>query len=469
MHSWDANPAPRRTVNPRRAGAALALVLLLAAASPLAGSLAQVGCPAPLAAAWIDNGSLITWRSDDPVPRLIAENNVEALVMSPEGARVAFLRRSDDGPDYLWISALDGSDSRQLVSFDPLPSLSESRRPLDIVWARSGVPTRRSDTLYFNTLIGEGIGIKPADDLWQVTLAGDVTRLLPDGDGGAITPSPDGRWLALSAAGDYSQPGEPAKQPGTLAFFDTQTQTRTRARTTVLEFPAVATGSEQRWHAQPVWLPDSSGVIVAIPPADLLYGGDETLTRVWRLPVDGEAVLSGTVEADFFGLPAASPDGEWIVYVERRAAPQDTGIKLKTARADGDGAALVAEGSIGQITTPAWLPDAQQFVYTQAGIMWLGAPGQPPVDLLSGLDVPDDITTITAPVWVDAHTFVFATQPAEGAAFTLYAACLGGTAQIIAQADTYPLFDAVALNNARAAVITCRSAPALTRHVPGAH
>ena len=85
----------------------------------------------------------------------------------------------------------------------------------------------------------------------------------PDGQGGTITPSPNGRWLALASAGEY------ADAPGALHFFEPATgQIRT-----ALTYPAVATASEWRWHAEPYWAPDGSGVLVAIPPVDLVNGG----------------------------------------------------------------------------------------------------------------------------------------------------------------------------------------------------
>ena len=57
----------------------------------------------------------------------------------------------------------------------------------------------------------------------------------------------------------------------------------------------------------------------AIPPADSVYGAGAT--ALWWVPVGGQPVRSGQVEADFFGLPTFSADGEWI----SDAAPLRTG------------------------------------------------------------------------------------------------------------------------------------------------
>jgi hypothetical protein len=386
-----------------------------------------VSADEPLTVAWVENGNLFTWRSTDPQPRRIASGGAIRPILAPDGSQVAYLRGPGGDPRSLWISDTPGASERQLIDAAALVPDDPTRRLWEVVWVENA--------LYFNTLTGEQIGARTADDLWRVdALTGEIAHLLPDGDGGRIFPAPDGSRLALAAAGEYTQPGEGPRAPGVIAFYDLVTG----ERRVMLKFPAVATASQWRWYPELRWLPDSSGVRAAIPTPDLVYG--EGQTALWWVPVAGDPVQSGTADADYFGLPEFSADGMWIAYIQRRATPQQETVTLMIGAYDGSGATSYAEGDVGALGGAHWLPGAAQVVYVTgtAGEMWIAGPGGTPVRFPAA-DVP-----VRQIVWADADTYVFLTT-LDGT-LTLQFGLLDiptASLQTITTFETVPFFDAV--------------------------
>ncbi|MBN1965035.1 MAG: hypothetical protein JW910_10325 [Anaerolineae bacterium] len=375
---------------------------------------------APLVVAWANADGLFAWHEDAPDPRQIAGGSMDQPVLSPDGALVAIVRDASS----LWVSDTLGTADRRIVEASVLAGGGETRRVNQIIWSAD------SSVVYFNTLLGEDISMRPADDLWRVDVqSGVVERLLEDGVGGMVTPGPDGTVLALASAGTYQD------WPGAIAFYTPATG----QRDVTLEFPAVATASEWRWHPDLCWKPDGSGVLAAIPPVDLVYGGAGLDTALWWLPVDGEAAQIGQTAADFFGLPTFSAEGEWIAYIAQREALDQTTLTLMIARVDGSEAMPYATGAIGALVPAQWLPVGERFVFGQdaPGMLWIGQPGVPPVRFVNeGLPA-------SAITWADATTYVFSTF--SGETFVLYTGTLDDPASLrqIAEMSAYPLFDAV--------------------------
>ena len=411
------------------AGAACSLSTSPSGVTP-APTATMISPRAPLTVAWVVGGDLVTWRSSEGQARRIASGGVIRSVLSPDGAWIAYLRGPGGDPRTLWISDTPGANERQLLDVATLPGGDSTRRMSQVVWAAD------SSALYVTMRTGSGLDARPADDLWCVdVVSGAVERLLDDGDGGHITISPDGLRLALASAGEYSQPGEAARTPGRLALYAPDT----RERSVMLEFQPVATASEARWLPQPRWLPDGSGLRVAIPPPELVYGDDDGLTALWWLPVSGEAQQVGQVEADFFGLPVFSADGAWTTYIQRRTSPQQTALTLMLAASDGSAAASYVEGEIGALGPAEWLPGAARFVFANGapGAMWIGGPGGDAVHF------PSEDVTIREVVWADANTYVYSALAGES--FTLFFGLLDvpTAPQPIATLEAYPVFDAV--------------------------
>ena len=379
----------------------------------------------PLVVAWAADGDLVVWRSGDELPRRIASGGVIRPLLSPDGTSVAYVRGPDGDPRTLWISDTAGASERQLLDTATLAANGETRRLSQVVWSPDGT------SITFNTLAGEGLHLRDADDLWRVDPRGGTPeRLLADGEGGLIVPSPDGAILALASAGEYDT------TPGAVTLYTVATGEGRR----VLDFPAVATGSEQRWHPDARWLPDGSGLLVAVPPADLVYGGgDDPATTLWQIPLDGTPQQLGKVEADFFGLPVFSADGQHVAYFARRSAPDQTAFQLMLAAQDGSSPVVYAEGGLDALTLPACLPEGDHFLYGSGGSgeWWLGQPGAAPSRF------PATDTLAAEFTWADPNTYVFSTRGEDG--FTLNFGLLDVPVrpQKITSLDTYPFFDAV--------------------------
>ena len=373
--------------------------------------------------AWVEGGNLFIWQTG--LPRRIASGAVIRPYLAPDGAWVAYLRGPGGDPRSLWISDSAGSAERQLVVTDQLAAEDESqnepRRIGQVVWSR------RAARLYFNTLVGNGMSTRPADDLWRVDInTGTLERILPDGEGGQIFAAPDGGHLALASAGQYDD------TPAQIAFLNLDT----RRRTVMLQYPAVATASESRWYPALRWLPNSTGAMVAIPPPDLVYGGVDLATALWWLPVDSnaverDAVQRGQVNADYFGLPTFSADGQWLLYAEQRSAPTATTVTWNVAQSDGTAPQKVISGELATLTAPRWLPAGAHFSLLTGDNWLLAHPGGEPAPLVSATGQPSELR------WADGETYVLVT--ASGLTWGR----LDEAPQPITTLEAFPLLDAV--------------------------
>ena len=376
--------------------AALALMLLVGAAAP-------VRAQAPLVVVGVSDGTLYAWQEGDARPHVLVNAHVLGLALSPDGAYVAYLPPDDDGQlSTLWLAALSADPSpRLLVDARTLAPADPSRQIGQIVWAADAT------TLYFNTTTGVGMATTPQNDLWRVEIATtSAERLLAEGKGGRIVRAPVGAWLALTSAGRYG------RSPAHVAFYHTQSGAYARA----LSFDAVSSGTELPWYPALRWLPDGSGVRLAVPPPNWLYGEGEGVA-LWELRPDRNPQQLGTVDADFFGLPRFSPNGERILYIQRRTAPEQREMTLAVANADGSSPAEYIRGAL-NFDTLRWLPQGERFLYAltdEPRALWMGQIGHPPER------VPAPDVLVSALTWADATTFVYLTPNADGGYTLAYA------------------------------------------------
>ncbi|MCD4687229.1 MAG: hypothetical protein K8S97_14975 [Anaerolineae bacterium] len=383
----------------------------------------------PMVVTWSAGGDLHIWLSDSAFPRRIASGGVIRPFLARTG-RIAYLRGPGGDPRSLWVIDGGGGNERQLIDAPSLPVNDSTRRIGQAVWSRD------AHTIYFNTVTGDGIDTRSADDLWRVDAdTGTAEQLLTDGEGGQITLSPHGTLIALATPGDYAQPGDPSGVPGQIALYDLQT----RARIVIFEFPAVATGSEYRWYPDLTWLPDSSALRTAIPTSDLVYGDGAAETVLWTLPVDGEAGQIGTADADFFGLPRFSADGAWITFIQRRATLDQTALTLILAAGNGTQPIPYDTGEIGVLGVAAWSPGGAWFTYTNGdpGAMWIGGPGGSP------LRFPGEDVAVHGVVWADMNTYIYLASGDAGYTLAFGLLDIPTDPQVIATVATYPAFEAV--------------------------
>lgn len=413
----------RRAARSARAvfAAALALMALLSAAAP-------VRAQSRLVVVSVLNGALqvYEWDGSEIHSRVLAQEGVVRPSIAPSGDAVAYTHSVGDfRQTSLWLADLteDPLPPRLLVDAPALPPADPARQIGQFIWSAAG------DALYFNTTLGLGIETRPQNDLWRVDVrTAHVTPLLASGEGGNMSPAPNSVWLALIAPGRYGD------IPAQVAFYNTQTAEHVSA----LRYEAVSSGSELPWYPSVRWLPDGSGVRLAVPPPDWLYGKGEGVV-LWELRPGDEARQLGMVEADFFGLPRFSPDGERILYVQRRTAPQQNTWTLTVAAADGSDAAEYIRGPL-LFGSLRWLPQGERFFYALSDAprtLWLGQVGYPP------LRFPASDVHISALMWADAETFVYLSE--SDGRYTLAFATLGAPDETtpIATLENRPLFDAL--------------------------
>lgn len=381
-----------------------------------------------LIVAWSVGGDLFVWRgSEAAFPRRVASGGVIRPFIAPDGQQIAYLRGPGGDPRSLWVIGVGGGSERQVIDGAWLAMGDSTRRIGQVIWSHD------AQTIYFNTVTGDGIDTRPAEDLWRVDAAtGAAERILEDGRGGQITLSPDGTAIALARAGEYSG------APGRVWLYDIPNELLLG----LFEFPAVATASEYRWYPELTWLPDSTALRMAIPDSDLVYGGEVADTALWSVPIVTDLTPPtqiGTVEADFFGLPRFSADGAWITFIQRRATLDQTDLTLMIAAGDGTQPVAYDSGTVGTLGVPAWSASGAWFTYTNGnpGEMWIGGPGGTP------LRFPAEDIAARGVVWADPSTYVI--LAGDDAGYTLRVGLLDIPAapQVIAQLDRVPAFDAV--------------------------
>lgn len=146
------------------------------------------------------------------------------------------------------------------------------------------------------------------------------------------------------------------------------------------------------------WLPDSSGLIVAIPVSEKLsvYAGNLNYS-VWRYTIASDIATQILLEptpvktfAQCFGVISESPDGNWGLYnsVENK-------LYLWNINS-GEVQLYDAEAGCSQ---PVWSSDNQHFIYGGMGFSKvLGAVDEPPIR----------IDGFHSPWWIDANHFSYA-------------------------------------------------------------
>ncbi len=404
-----------------RVAFAVAFVLMV-----LASGTIHVRAQGQLVVAGMLDGTLYAWREGDAQPHALVSDGVLRLALSPDGVNVAYTRNDGDAHQFtLWATELIVEPSpRLLVDARTLTPADPTRQIGQFVWSVDGA------TLYFNTTTGAGLVTTPQNDLWRVNVhTANVEPLLAVNEGGLIVPAPDGEWLALVSAGHYGV------TPAQIAFYHTQNG----QRITALSFDAVSSGSEHPWYPVLRWLPDGKSVRVAVPPPNWLYGEGEGVA-LWELRPDRDAQQLGTVEADFFGLPRFSPNGERILYIQRRTSPQQSDWTLTVAAANGLDVAEYVRGSV-VFGSLRWLPRGERFLYAlddEPRALWMGEIGRPPVRF----PAPD--VRVSALTWADEETFVYLVQN-EDRSYTLYYATLSAPdrATPVFTMEDRPLFDAL--------------------------
>lgn len=309
----------------------LLLLVLVLAACDVSTTQQPTSTAAGLLVAWVEAGNIHLWAGDE-VTTITAGDALRAYP-APDGERLAYT--ADD--DTLHVITAAGESVLQTDSYPVIQQVG---------WG--------GDALYFNTAEPTGLGLSPRHDLYRVDVeSGAVVPIKP---GGRFSFSPDASQIVVIDPGRYDE------AEGVIYVLDPARE--------LLRFPAVASGTHTPFYPRIQWQ-DNMRFIIAIPEPDAVYSINPAETppvALWQIDLNGEAQQTGTVPADYYGLPRQS--GDRVIYLQRSTAGHD----LYTASIDGRDPTLYAEGV--ESIPPQWV--GQQFVYVDDSAYWLGQPGAPP-------------------------------------------------------------------------------------------
>lgn len=266
----------------------------------------------------------------DRIPLLTGEDAVYAPVLSPDGSRIAFVRRVGDASN-LWVAGSDGSGAH------PLTGSPDSIGDSAPAWSPDGSEI---------AVIGYGRG---GSAVWIVEADGSgARRVLREEGWKQLAWSPDGERLALAGFAETSN---------TVASYSLAVVAPDgTGLVRVAEFDGTA--------AYPTWSPDGSRIaLMVLDPTDQ---GDYRYD-VHIVNADGSRLTRLKGWEGFDGFPVWSPDGRWIAFSSDRSATADQlrlnragegwfGASLHLMRPDGSGPYLVLEAGEASLLPTSWIP-----------------------------------------------------------------------------------------------------------------
>jgi hypothetical protein len=349
----------------------------------------------PRVAYLLDN-RIYLWRVG--AAQAIAENAAAPFAISTDGSQIVFTRQ-----DSIWIKGVDGGEESELISIETLQALQEVDNGIPRVPAWLGwLPG--SQKLLFST----AFEATEAYDLTMLDLeTGKQTRLLEDGEGGRIHPSPDGNWIGISTE-DSIQLLE-MKSGLTSQLFT---------------FEPVLTNSEIAYFPELLWSEDAKSILAIIPPHDA--ANDSTAPVViWRLSLEGgEPERMAEINSNG-GAVKISPDLGKVIY--QLAIGEDPAYgELHLVNTNGDDDTILQGASPLQLV--GWAPDSRQYLFRKPGdaSILVGAVGQ---SLTSPMSESQQKYGDGAPVWLNSSMYLI--QNTDG----LYLGNLKGTAELIVKAN----------------------------------
>jgi len=373
----------------------------------------------PLKVAYVKNENAWIWTEDGGSAPLTGQGGVEDVRLSDDGQWVVFWRGSN-----LWVVDSDGTDERNLTTqrdfagieiSDEWAPYVNSINPYQIAW--------QPDThqLYFNTSPqSDGPGLLLNDDLWVVDVAsGQLSPVLPPGEGGNFYFSPDGLQLAVVT-------------PGRIDLMDPDGGNRREG----LSHTPVVTYSEFQYYATLSWAPDSSYFLAAIPPADPM-AGDYQPTSIWSKNIDERpARLLGNLTA-LPGTTSFSPDLSHVAYqfgegITHGPDSPPPGLAIAEIGPDGLGESLVYSQEADSLAE--WSADNISFIYTPAGL----ATSLRNIGTLAGdpLALGDLQSAIATANWVGENHVLF--QQKNGIAWDILLAQPGGQTRLVDSVEGSP-------------------------------
>ena len=374
--------------------------------------------PSILRVAYIQAGNVWLWTEGVGAVQLTHGGQAVDVKISDDGLVVAFEKEFSYSEYELWAVNSDGTNERSLFDLNDFAALllmdgAIGTAAYQVDW----VPG--THTLAFNTRpLFEGPGLISDNNLHLIDAdTMEHTELLPNGQGGMFYYSPDGTHIAIVT-------------PESINLVNADGLLRRE----MISYPNIYTYSEYAYYPTPLWLPDSSALMVAIPPQDPL-GDVSAPTALWRLPVDGTAavLVQNVVTAPFFISPVTfSPDGSQFIHLTHIGDETSNRRNLHITALDGSSTSIYASG---EIWFSGWSPDSSHFAYSLGTPtnMQLGAVG-------SGSGPLTDTAIVTDVFWVSENDILFEAG-GSGNWEIRYGIPGGASVQVAYLGDEFPTFD----------------------------
>jgi dipeptidyl aminopeptidase/acylaminoacyl peptidase len=311
----------------------------------------------------------------------------------------------------LWAVPVTGGEPYMVL--DPLAALPSvpgtggrgddvyPSEPGSLAWLPSG------EQVLFSSRYLTINGTISNDDLWRLDVdSGKLEALLPAGQGGRPTVSPDGAWVLLNTGSEIH-----------IARVDGS------ERRNLLTFERVPTYSEWEWVPEPEW-DDHGSVHVAV--AQPWTVGEPVTYELWRLePESDQQEMLGEVQASWLHTPLWSPDRLRLAYAA-------AGGGLALADEGGREPRLVAAGD--DVVPLAWSPAGRRLAFVQAGQYCAveDVSGAEPVCLAS--------TFYSDARWLDEGSLVMVASIGEDQPGLVSAELPAGTTTELWSAPVLPLF-----------------------------
>lgn len=326
------------------------------------------------------------WRSGETPIQITSFGDVESVKISGDGAWIAFTRTSDYVHYELWGIRSDGSGAGLVMGQPDFAAIPRAPEAVAVLPASFGWKPGDQNIVAFTTRpTFEGPGLMMNDDLWLAGVAGgERNEVLPAGDGGQFHFSPDGAQIALV-------------QPDSISLVNSD---GSGYRGRVFVYSPVITYSEFAYYVSPVWAPDSSYLLVVIPPRAALDNPDDPAV-VWRIPLDGSpAEALGSFPSALGLAPVLAPNLEKLVYFRQVGGVTENRYELHIANPDGTEDEFYQEGT--NPTLHGWAPGGKRFLFSigegmQPVLGETGAPAQPL----------NDISGLRQVTWVDEERFLY--------------------------------------------------------------
>ena len=314
--------------------------------------------------AFVDNGRLQATTFDpnaeDPVVSEIVsllpdDTNVQRVFIAPDGRRAAYLRGAP-GHNELHVVNLDGNDQRLLVDSEGLPIQTNQEGFSAIIDQVQWLPD--GNGLAFTTgQFAAGFGAaSEQEDLWTVTLAGELTQRLPFFQGG-------GRFLVLPN--------------GEIILSKRDATEKVNAdgsnRIRLVTFDFINTASEYIYFPILQLAGDGNTVYTAVPSADPF--ANKPFTHLWRITGSDVEEIGRLPHTILFNPVQWTDTGSRLGYA---AYTSSTAPEIILANGNGENAAVYVAAD--QAKFWGWSGNGQYFLFSSPDLMAVGQADSEPVE-----------------------------------------------------------------------------------------